>query len=100
MKNNLIIISLIFSLLTLAQEQVKKENINILRPSKAAFIQQFSLVLVKFTTKKPGKFQLFFLLLEFLVMHMILIRKNIFHTEMHIREDLQDSMMMNFKGLS
>ena len=37
MKNNLIIISLIFSLLTLAQEQVKKENINILRPSKAAF---------------------------------------------------------------
>ena len=37
MKNNFIIISLIFSLLTLAQEQVKKENINILRPSKAAF---------------------------------------------------------------
>ena len=37
MKNNLIIISLIFSLLTLAQDQVKKENINILRPSKAAF---------------------------------------------------------------
>ena len=37
MKNNLIIISLIFSLLTLAQEQVIKENINILRPSKAAF---------------------------------------------------------------
>ena len=37
MKNNLIIISLIFSLLTLAQEQVKKENINILKPSKAAF---------------------------------------------------------------
>ena len=37
MKNNLITISLIFSLLTLAQDQVKKENINILRPSKAAF---------------------------------------------------------------
>ena len=38
MKNNFIIIILLnFSLITIAQDQLNKKNINILRPSKAAF---------------------------------------------------------------
>ena len=100
MKNNLIIISLIFSLLTLAQEQVKKENINILRPSKAAFYSAVFPGLGQVYNKKAWKVPIVFSAIGISGYAYDFNKKNIFHTEMHIREDLQDSMMMNFKGLS
>ena len=85
------------SLFSYSQDEESNSQIDILRPSKAAFYSAVLPGLGKYITRKRGRYRLFMQQLVFLDIHMILIKKSFGRTEMPTREERQVILMTNIR---